>query len=221
MELRSLQDQVSTQLLGTRGVRELMQGRISTQQYQAYLQDVYCYALHSSVVIGVAGSRMVHTHPSLAEYLFRHAGEELGHDLWVASDLRDLGMSEGAIKCIQPSVPCARMIALEYYYAANANPVGLFGWMFVLESLGGKVGGGIAGAIDKALALSGKATYFLRGHADADAHHAEDLHSVISANVVGTSDESVFLEMFKQSSELYCAILDSAYARPASPATNP
>ncbi|MEZ5564126.1 MAG: iron-containing redox enzyme family protein [Gammaproteobacteria bacterium] len=211
MELRTLQEQISNRLLRTRGVQELMQGQISVGQYRAYLQDVYSYALHSSVVIGWAANRMVHSHPPLADYLFRHAGEELGHDQWAASDLRDLGMTDAEIVLIRPSTPCARMVGLEYYYAAHANPVGLFGWMFVLESLGGKVGGGIATAIDKVLSLNGRATYFLKGHADADAHHAEELYAVISKHVVAKNDQQDFQSMVLESEDLYCAMLDSAY----------
>lgn len=212
MELRALQEQVSKRLTASSIIRQISQGRLTHPEYQAYLQDVYCYALHSSVVIGLAATRLVHSHPPLAEYLFRHAGEELGHDRWVVSDLRDLGMTDQKIERIQPSSPCARMIGLEYYYAAHANPVGLFGWMFVLESLGGKVGGSIASAIDELLGLNGKAMYFLRGHAEADAHHSEDLYNVISAHVSADADRQVFQTMVKESEDLYCAILDHAHA---------
>lgn len=197
--------------MATHIIRQLMQGRVTKEQYKTYLMDVYSYALHSSVVIGIAATRMVHSHPPLSEYLFRHAGEELGHDRWAASDLRDLGMSENEIDSIQPSSPCARMIALEYYYAAHANPVGLFGWMFVLESLGGKIGGDIADGIDKVLALNGKATYFLKGHAEADAHHSEDLFVAISENMVVQEDKIAFETMVSESLDLYAAILDNAW----------
>jgi heme oxygenase len=172
--------------------------------------DVYCYALHSSQVIAGAGSRLVLSHPALAEYLFRHAVEELGHDKWAESDLNDLGLGADDIKNAVPSSPCARMIALEYYYSAHANPVGLFGWMFVLESLGAKVGGSLAQAVDQVLQLNGKATYFLRGHADADAHHSEDLYSVISANVKSSKDQDAFFLMTRESGDLYCEILNHA-----------
>jgi pyrroloquinoline quinone (PQQ) biosynthesis protein C len=178
------------------------------------MTDVYSYARHSSQVIGLAGSRLVLSHPELAAYLFRHAGEELGHEQWAASDLRDLGVSDAELSRLEPSSPCLRMIALEYFCATHANPVGLFGWMFVLESLGGKVGGSIATAIDGALQLEGKATRFLRGHAEADAHHSEDLLAVIAAHVRPDDDERAFLRMAAQSLDLYTAILDAAAGVP-------
>lgn len=210
MDLRVLQETVTNRLMSTEIVRRVMRGDLTLDQYKSYMADVYCYALHSSQVIALAGSRLVLSHPPLAQYLFRHAEEELGHDKWAASDLRDLGLGPSDIGSIVPSSPCARMIGLEYYYAAHANPVGLFGWMFVLESLGGKIGGGIATAVDQALQLGGKGTYFLRGHGEADAHHSEDLYDVISANVESAADRADFLYMARESEDLYCAILDNA-----------
>lgn len=209
-ELRAIQERVSARLLETPLVFGIMNGKFRRSQYRVYLQDVYCYAKHSSVVIALAAARLVHTHPPLAAYLFRHAEEELGHDLWVASDLRDLGMLDSEIATIQPSSDCARMIGLEYYYAAHANPIGLVGWMFVLESLGGKVGGTVASAINDVLRLDGRALYFLRGHAEADAHHSEDLYRVVSENVVSQEDRRDFDFMVRESESLYCGLLRNA-----------
>lgn len=210
MDLRAMQDQVTQRLMGTTVIRQLMSGQLQKSQYIAYMSDVYSYALHSSIVIGSAANRLVHSHPAMAEYLFRHAAEELGHDRWAASDLADLGLSEAQIAEIAPSSACLHMIGLEYYYACHANPVGLFGWMFVLESLGGRVGGGIAQSVDKVLRLNGKGLVFLQGHGEADAHHSEDLYRVIGIDVRSERDKGDFLRMFAESADSYCAILDGA-----------
>ena len=211
MDIRSIQKKAISRLLSTRIVKELIEGRISLEQYAAYISDVYSYALHSSQVIALAGSRLALSHPPLAQYLYRHAEEELGHDKWAASDLQDLGLSPEEIEKIAPSSSCLRMLGVEYYYAAHANPIGLFGWLFVLESLGGEAGGKIASALDHALQLKGKGTYFLRGHGDADAQHSEDLCSVIQQNVSSPEDIDTFLFVAAESEALYAEILDHAY----------
>ncbi len=217
MNLREMQDRAVGRLMSTRIVTDLKLGNVTLEQYRTYMSDVYCYALHSSQVIALAGSRLVLSHPPLAQYLFRHAEEELGHDKWAASDLANLGFSPSEIKKIVPSSPCIRMLGFEYYYAAHANPIGLFGWMFVLESLGGKTGSGIAKAIDQALRLNGKATYFLEGHGDADAQHSEDLCAVIGESVTSPEDVETFLYTVAESESLYCDILDNAFhAQPRS-----
>ena len=205
MDLRQMQQQVATRLMSTQLVQALQKGQATRDHYRAYLIDVLAYARHSSIVIGHAASRLVLSHPPLAQYLFHHADEELGHEQWVASDLRDLGLSDSEIEDTQPSSACLRMIGLEYFYAMHDNAIGLFGWMFVLESLGGRVGGGIAEAIDKSLRLEGKALYFLRGHADADSHHAEDLYRVISEHIISVDDQRVFFRMASESQDTQSA----------------
>jgi heme oxygenase len=219
MDLGHIQKQAVATIMSTRLVQSIQQRDVTKSQYAAYLCDVYAYALHSSQVIALAGTRLALTHPPLAHYLFEHAAEELGHDRWAASDLRDLGMSEDTIRHLRPSSPCGRMIALEYFVAAHGNAAGLFGWLFVLESLGGKVGGGIADTLDRALGLEGKAVYFLRGHGEADAHHSADLNKVISENLKDEDDIAAFSRMAEESSDLYRAILDNAYGRREMPAT--
>jgi pyrroloquinoline quinone (PQQ) biosynthesis protein C len=212
MDLHQMQEQIANRALATPVVQALMKGQATRAHYRAYLIDVLAYARHNSTVIPHAGSRLVLSHPPLAEYLFQHATEELGHEQWVDSDLRDLGMTESDIASSEPSSACLRMIGLEYFYAMHDNAVGLFGWMFVLYSLAGKVGVGFAKALDQSLHLQGKATHFLRGHAGADSHQPDDLCRVILDHVKTEADQRVFHTMARESEELYRDILANAYA---------
>ena len=208
MDLRQIQEQVVREVQGSELVGAIAHGSIRREQYTAYLTDVYHYACHSAQVIGLAGSRMVRSHPQLADYLFSHAREELGHEHWATSDLRDLGRTDEDIARSTASEACTKMLGLEYLYAAHLNPVGLFGWMFVLESLDGRVGGSIANALDAALKLEGKALYFLRSHGEADAHHSEDLARVIEAHIISAEDQDDFQTMVSLSRKAYLEILD-------------
>ncbi len=90
--------------------------------------------------------------------------------------------------------------------------------MFVLESLGGNIGGQIATGIDAALNLKGKETDFLQGHGEADSHHSVDLFRVISTHIKDPADIEAFQRMAREGQELYSAILDHAFA--AAPLTH-
>src|SRR5438067_2057345 len=118
-EINRLRMLTRNQLMSHPLVRSIASGKFRKDQYAAYLCDVFHYARHSSPVIGTAACRLVHTHPPLSEYLFRHASEELGHDEWARSDLLSLGWPEERILSSVPSDACLRMIALEYFYAAH------------------------------------------------------------------------------------------------------
>ncbi len=213
--LQSLQERTRAALLSTRILQSLARGTVRHSQYRAYLIDVHAYACHSAQVIGLAAARLVPSHPELAGYLFGHAGEELGHDRWAAQDLEELGVDAVARSALPVSSPCLQMIGLEYLYAAQLNPVGLFGWMFVLESLGGSIGGSIASGLDRALGLQGRALRFLAGHGEADTQHARDLFQVISAHVRAEGDLAAFQRMAHESAQLYVSILDVAFDAPA------
>lgn len=217
LHLRELQQQATVELSATSLCRAAIQETIQRPQYVAFIHDVYCYAQHSAQVIASAGVRLASSHPEMAAYLFAHAGEELGHDKWAHRDLLDLGLTSEQIVDTQPTGACLRMIAFEYLFATQLNPVGLFGWMLVLESLGGRVGGRAATGIDKALHLQGKGLSFLAGHGDADAHHSEDLYRVIHDNLRNTADCSAFETMFRETLQAYSDILGAAYTTTASP----
>jgi pyrroloquinoline quinone (PQQ) biosynthesis protein C len=82
--------------------------------------------------------------------------------------------------------------------------------MFVLEGMGGSHAGGVSAAIDRALGLKGKGTYFLAGHGEADAVHSEELFEVVSAHITTNADVEAFQTVADRSLELYIEILDGA-----------
>jgi len=210
MQLRIMQDHAVNTLMAHPLIDSILNGSFTRAAYINYLADVHFYASHSSRVIALAGARLTGTSLELSDYLFSHAREELGHEAWAASDLNDLGVTAAGLGKLQISSPCLRMVGLEYLYASVDNPVGLFGWMFVLESMGGAVGGGIATAIDRTLALGGNALYFLKGHGVADAHHAEDLVNIIGTHLRNPADRASFERMYEESLDCYCEMLTCA-----------
>lgn len=215
-QLVQMQHQVQADLMRTRAIEAVTDGSIELRHYVSYLVDVHAYAQHSSQVIALAGARLVPREPQLAEYLFRHAGEELGHDKWAAEDLRELGVDDRDPSRMSPSSACLRMIGLEYLYAERLNPVGLFGWMFALETLGGTVGGAVGMRLNRTLGLDGRGLRFLLGHAEADSHHSEDLFNAIAEHVKAPQDVDAVERMARESVDLYCAILDASFDAPRS-----
>ncbi|MDD9941166.1 MAG: iron-containing redox enzyme family protein [Myxococcales bacterium] len=142
--------------------------------YARYLTNVWHYAQHSPRVIALAGSRATSTHPRLAEYLFRHAQEELGHEAWALEDLAKLGVTETAVRATRPVPACAAMIGFEYYIAGYANPVGLFGWLYVLEAMGDDLGHVVAERL-QASQGDGVGVKFIGGHGEADKEHTAEI----------------------------------------------
>ena len=209
-KLAEIRKDVLNQIMSHEIVGRILNGSVTRDQYARYMSDVYYYAQHSSQVIGFAASRLVSRHAEMADYLFTHAKEELGHDAWARSDLVDIGQTDQQIAAVTPSHACQKMVSMEYFYSCHDDPVGLFGWMYVLECLGGDAASGLANGLDAALQLDGKGVYFLAGHGEADEHHSEDLTNVISRADLSTNEQACIKNVMDMSISCYLGILDHA-----------
>ncbi len=169
-------------------IKSVLAGKADKDIYIKYLTNVYQYAQHSPKVIALAASRCMNTHPQLAKYLLHHAEEEQGHDLWALADLQDLGVNESTVKLAYPVPSCSAMIGFVYYTAGYANPVGLFGWLYVLEAMGNDIGGIIAEQLNDGLSLSNTALRFVAGHGISDRDHTTDLTEVMNTYVKNPQD---------------------------------
>ncbi len=180
--LEQLRDQVRAGLMGLDGIQAVVAGNTDPSFYRRYLENAWHYAQHSSVVIGLAGSRCVNSHPALAEYLLHHALEELGHDEWALQDLAALGADMAAVHASRPVPACAAMIGFEYYTAGHANPAGLFGWLYVLEAMGDDLGHLVSEKVAASLSLP-DGVNFLAGHGEADEDHTREIIKQIKTNI--------------------------------------
>ena len=169
------------------------------------------YAPHSSKVMAIAASRCTDDHPALATYLLRHAQEEQPHSEWARKDLLDLGVSGEEIDAARPVPSCAALIAYTYFTAAYARPVGLFGWMYILEAVGNDLGSDAAKQLTQGLHVGKKALRFVGGHAVADRAHIKEIEREIErhargnelAEVVFVAEVSadLYVRMFREVSE--------------------
>ncbi len=188
--LNEVRTRVRENLMSLEPVRQVFGGNSDPAFYTRYLENIWHYAQHSATVIALAGSRCVLTHPKLADYLMHHALEELGHEQWALDDLAALNVAKEKVQASRPVPACASMIGLEYYIAGHSNPVGLFGWLFVLEAMGDDLGYVASEAIKKGLNLP-DGVKFLAGHGEADKDHTKDIIDQIERNVVGPDLDEV------------------------------
>jgi len=186
--LLAVRQRVKEQLPETRIIKDLIEGRIDHDAYVRYLINAYNYAQFSPKVMAIAAARCMDSHPELAVYLLRHAEEEQGHEAWALADLADLGVGEQTARTTRPVPACTALIGLIHYLAGYANPVGLFGWMYVLEAVGDDLGTPIAERL--AGWLQGRASRFVERHGVADTDHTQDLTAQIGSFVQSERDRA-------------------------------
>ncbi|MGZ4929220.1 MAG: hypothetical protein ACXV76_13265 [Halobacteriota archaeon] len=85
--LDSRREQSKHELMKHPAVQAMLNGQPLLDVYKRYLLNVFHYARHSAVVIGLAGARAIHRSPAVGAYLLHHATEEVGHECWAQSDL--------------------------------------------------------------------------------------------------------------------------------------
>jgi hypothetical protein len=206
-ELLVIRTNTNERIHGSDLVHGLLNNEPCMESYKRYLLDVRSYAVHSPVVIGMAGSRATVINRGVGSYLLHHATEEVGHEDWAAQDLRRLGMSDEEILAHTPSVPCQSMIALEYYWANVTNPVSLMGWMYTLESLGDDMGHYIAGAVEN---HQSGASVFVAQHGTADHDHIAEIIGTLERHVENDRDQRDVLQAAQVASDLYVGIVRTA-----------
>jgi hypothetical protein len=69
----------------------------------------------------------------LADYLSGHLEEERGHDDWLLDDLESIGCSRAGVLAATPSPEVASLVGAQYYWIQHHHPIGLLGYIAVLE----------------------------------------------------------------------------------------
>lgn len=113
----------------------------------------------------------------LIAYLEHHGAEEEGHDTWILEDLQVVGVSRAAALARLPSPTVAGLVGAQYYWIRHCHPVGLLGYMAVLEGNPPSVE-----AVDQLCRRSGlpvAAFRTLREHAASDGDHKRDLDDLV------------------------------------------
>jgi len=201
-ELLAIREQVDEELRATRIVSGILSGQFELPTYACYLTNTRYYAQFSPVVMALGAARCAASHPALSVYLLRHAAEEHGHDAWALADLADLGVPEAEALAATPVPACAALVGYVHFLAGHANPVALFGWMYVLEAVGNDLGTIAGEHLARALAGS-PAVRFVAGHGVADTDHAAELTEQIERHVTAARDRADVLDAARVVADLY------------------
>jgi Iron-containing redox enzyme len=113
----------------------------------------------------------------LAEYLDQHIDEERGHDDWLLADLEFLGLSREQVLDRVPPPTVAALVGSQYYWIAHVHPVGLLGYIALLEGYPPRPLE--VAHVQAATGYGPQAFRTLLLHADLDPHHGQDLDDLL------------------------------------------
>ncbi len=109
---------------------------------------------------------------ALGDYFTEHITEELHHDEWLLDDLAAAGRDRQRVLEEQPSAAVARLVGPQYYWIRHHHPVGLLGYIAVLE--GNAPPAWLSARLAEQTGLPSEAFRTLHHHAVADLDHSAD-----------------------------------------------
>ena len=159
--------------------QRLLAGAITADEYASFLVQTYLYVRYTRPLLRRAAERLSEraNSPELAALFQQKADEEDGHEQWALADLAAIGRDPDEARCASPTPAVSAYIAWNSFTVECGSPVAFLGTAYVLEALSAARA---AETVKNLVAESGipgieRAVVFLRGHADADTGHVEQL----------------------------------------------
>lgn len=164
-------DAERTRFLSVPILGDALQGRITRQEYLAFLHQAYHHVRHTVPLLMACGARVSAHQEWLREALGEYIEEEMGHQEWILDDIVAAGGDRAAAAASRPTAATELMVAYAYDTIARGNPLGFFGMVLVLEGTSVAIATRAAEVIENALALPRTAFTYLRSHGDLDSQH--------------------------------------------------
>ena len=166
-------------LLSAPVIADCLEGRVSRENYIAFLTQAYHHVRHTTPLLmllgGVLPERQSWMRPAVAEYI----AEEIGHEEWILADIAAAGGDAEAVRASRPDLPAEVMVAYAYDLVQRGNPAGFFGMVHVLEGTSVALALRAADRIQKTLGLPDAAFTYLRSHGTLDQEHVQHLAKLL------------------------------------------
>lgn len=171
----------------------LVMGRTVTRElYRDLMLQVYHYSRHNSMNQAVAA--FVPAPEGLLKFVYRHAGEELGHEKMVIHDLRSIDMLDEADLTRTPLPATEALIGYLYYVALRYGPLPRLGYSFWAEAAHGHIKEAI-GKIASDLHLTSKNITFFGAHAEADVEHIAQVEEALERYATRPEDQELVIRV--------------------------
>jgi pyrroloquinoline quinone (PQQ) biosynthesis protein C len=170
-ELQQRTAEARAELFAVPVIRDSLAGRITREQYLAFLTEAYHHVKHTVPLLMACGSRLPDSHGWLRTAITAYIGEEHGHEEWILNDITAAGGDAAAVRAGPPAPATELMVAYVYDFIARRNPAGFFGMVHVLEGTSTALATQAAQVIRTALDLPPEAFTYLTSHGTLDQEH--------------------------------------------------
>ncbi len=200
--LKESTSQEHAQLLDSPLVLDALGGRMSREQYVAFLCQAYHHVKHTVPLLMAAGSRLPEEKEWLRTAVAEYVKEEIGHQEWILNDIAACGYDAEKARQSQPNMATELMIAYAYYVIDRVNPIGFFGMVHVLEGTSIAVADRAAGSIAGSTGLPKNAFSYLSSHGALDIEHVKFLETLMD-KVEDEQDQKLIVHCARNFYHLY------------------
>jgi hypothetical protein len=158
-------------LLAIPVIQDCLAGRVSREQYLAFLTQAYHHVKHTVPLLMACGARLPESHAWLRGPIAQYIAEESGHEEWILNDIAAAGGDVGAVRASVPGRAAELLVAYVYDTIARGNPVGFFGMVHVLEGTSQALATRAAQVMRENLGLPPEAFTYLTSHGTLDQEH--------------------------------------------------
>jgi 3-oxoacyl-[acyl-carrier-protein] synthase-3 len=199
-------------LAGTPLIRRLERGRLTLQDYRAFLVGLRQQVVDGAAWIARAASSVDAAHVELRSRLLAHAVAEHRDFRLLESDFLACGGDLADIRDAPKNAGSEALSAWMFHEAAKPNPFGLLGAMFIIEGLGAIKATEWAGAIRRQLGLPGEAVRFLAYHGGGDAGHMDEFASMLELVLPDAEVEARIITAARVTGRLYALQIEEILA---------
>ena len=190
--------------------RRVMGAPVAPALWRDLLLQVYHYSRHNSMNQAVAS--FVPAPEGLLKFVYKHAGEELGHERMVTHDLKSIGMLDEQDLSAAPYPPTEALIGYLYYVALRYGPVARLGYSFWAEGAHAHIQE-LLSKICRDLQLTSKNVTFFGAHAEADEQHILQVEDAIGRFATTPQDQELVARVAKTTLYLTGQLLDEVARR--------
>jgi pyrroloquinoline quinone (PQQ) biosynthesis protein C len=158
-------------LLATPIIQSALAGRVTRDQYIAFLAQAYHHVRHTVPLLMICAARLPDRLGWLRRAAVDYIEEEIGHDEWILQDIAACGADAEAVRRSEPGMATDVMVGYAFDTVQRRNPLGFFGMAHVLEGTSVALATRAASALRSALALPQEAFTYLSSHGALDIDH--------------------------------------------------
>lgn len=196
------------QLYEVKFIQDGVKGEITKSDYISYLSQAYHHVKHTTPLLMLVGSKVSHENEWVRNAMAEYIEEELGHQEWILSDIKNCGGNAELVKKSRPNFETELMVSYAYDSVMRINPMSFFGMVFVLEGTSVNIATQAAEALIKNLNLPKNCFSYLLSHGNLDQKHIGFFENLVN-KITSKEDQDAIIHMAQVMFVLFANVFKS------------